>query len=208
MKTLDEFYARKLATNLWTAERYREQFLPQLEEQQLLAYFDSFSKHTRFMLRYDTKCMEGSLQPFDWVVGGAWPGGFAIVDIRDCSDRVRSLQDEVARRAREVRCGEYAIPRRLHAGLTFPIEDEQLPAVLAQMTSREHATWRENASRVYVVDYPTQEAPICVRLTGIDDGVEAGFFRTMLEAEDVLRDIARHGNSQEARKQWGFTHTD
>lgn len=208
-KSLEEFYAQRIDKGLWTVGRYLETFKAQLEEQQLLADFEHLTRHAPvYMLRYDIECMEGTLEPFDYVAGGAWPGGFSVASIRDCSDYALSMQEQVLRRTLKVRCGEYAIPRRLHAGLSFPLTDEQMPEVLAQMTPKEHAAWRTSASRVDVRDYPTREAPVCVRLTGIDDGVEAGFFRTVQEAEEVLRDLARHVNSLDRRKMWGFIFTD
>ena len=206
MGKLEEFYAKRIEHNLLPAEKYREQYKELLEERKLLTYFDSFK--AVYALRYNTGCIDGTDQLFDWVAGGPWPGDFALVHIQDCTEACESLQSLILRRAQAVSRGEYAIPQRLHPGLTFPLTTEQLPAVLAQMTALEHAQWRARATTVSVSAYRTQEAPVSVRLTGVDDGVEAGFFRTVQEAEEALRDIARHENNRESRQRWGFIFTD
>lgn len=209
---------------LLTKEEYFSLFEGQLKEQ---CYVDYFERETALrpdvaelgFLKFDvTENPEGEC--FDWVPGGAWPGGYARYMI-DNPENAPTTQELLISEQEYEKHSLYALPGRLYKQFaeklivtvdgqkcqSSNLTKEMLAEALNLMTPAEKALHLRKQYRIDISLYATAEFPVRIRLDGVDDGAEEVYVTTVKAAQDIIKELAFF-NSQQDRKNFGFQTTD
>lgn len=119
--------------------------------------------------------------------GGPFEGNYCYFDLQNYSQRPDWTLTTIARRKELFRFDHWRLPFRLRSMYSQPAQNEEhLRRRLAHMTGKELHEWEQNLTG-FILDIPTEDKPVALRLAGNDDSTYTKFFAALPEAQEELQ---------------------